>query len=425
MNILPNRKIPPPIYDIESGITPWPKQENDIKEGISLFVLKVQNAEFSKVELIFDAGKWYDTYNGISYFTGHMLLEGTKNKSSQEISQYIDQFGAILDVDVTNDICSITLLTLPKFLDPMLTLLVELLSESTFPEDRLLHIKQLKKQSLAVENSKTNRVCAKKFLELLYTTSYPYGRNLNEEDIDKFTSEDLNSFYNDKFTSKCKVILSGKVTNKELELVNKHIKNLSISNKCNYSSYNYVEASPQKMHLEVRNGLQTSIMLGKVLFNQSNEDYSSMVLVNTLLGGYFGSRLMRNIREKKGYTYGIYSRIIPLRYSGYWIIKTDVAREFVKETLTEIEIEIKKLQTVAVPDNELKLVKNYLAGSLLYEMNSIFAISEKFKSLSIINMDSSFYHRLSATIDKLNAKQIMDIASKYLNCECFSMVTVC
>jgi predicted Zn-dependent peptidase len=146
--------------------------------------------------------------------------------------------------------------------------------------------------------------------------------------------------------------------------------------------------------------------------------------MNTVLGGYFGSRLMANIREDKGYTYGIGSGASSLNRGGALFIATEVGADVCKAAVTEIEKEINILKTELVPENELSLVRNYMLGSLLGSLENIFSHADKFKNIYFSGLDYDYYDRYTQVIRSSTAEDVLKTANKYLNLDKFYKVIV-
>jgi zinc protease len=162
--------------------------------------------------------------------------------------------------------------------------------------------------------------------------------------------------------------------------------------------------------------------VGKFWVPKSHPDFHALSVLVTILGGYFGSRLMANIREEKGYTYGIGSFVLSLKHVSYLVISTEVGNEYVELTLKEIAIEMKKLQTEPVSENELETVKSYLLGEFLRDFDGPFALSGSFKAINDFDLDYSFYDRYLTVLRNLTSGELMQLAQQYLNPEDFYTV---
>lgn len=417
-----DRTTPPAFKDIERLHFAWP-QALQLKRDIPLYWLNMGKQPIVKLELRFDAGKWQEPHNGIAYLTTKMLLEGTKHKSATAVAQCIDQYGASLTTKVRPDTWSVTLVTLSKHLAPMLELLSEILFAPTLDEQRLTHRKHLKQQSLKLAAEKSGQVARRKLREVLFEASHPYGRQLTEAALDAVTIDQVKQYYHTQLLAGAQVFLSGQVSDQDLAAVQQCLQDLPVQ-AADQPKVAESIPEPTKAHLSAKGGLQAALNVGRVLFTKTHPDYLPMLFVNALLGGYFGSRLMRNIREDKGYTYGIYSRIIPLRHASYFQIATEVIQDALQATYQEIAKEIQILQTVPVPQEELQILRNYLLGTFLAHINDPFSIMDKFKEAHLHGLDQHYYTQLHHTIRDIDASQIMELANKYLTIEGLSQVTV-
>jgi predicted Zn-dependent peptidase len=163
--------------------------------------------------------------------------------------------------------------------------------------------------------------------------------------------------------------------------------------------------------------------MGKFLFPKNHPDYFEFQVLNTILGDYFGSRLMSNIREDKGYTYGIGTGMMELQLNGYFVIVTEVGKEVTDATLTEIKFEMERLQTELVGEDELTLVKNYMLGQLLKSADGPYAMLDMFNSVDMYGLNLSFYDQAIEKIKHIDAQRIQELAIKYLNWDGFLIVT--
>jgi len=148
---------------------------------------------------------------------------------------------------------------------------------------------------------------------------------------------------------------------------------------------------------------------------RNEPEYPIFSLLNTVLGGYFGSRLMQNIREDKGYTYGVYSVLKSMTMSGQWGIYTDVGIDVYESALNEIYFEIERLKNEEISPEELHLVKNYIAGTFLSSIDGPFALANKFKSIYLFDLDYSYFDRFLSDIKNITPKKLNALANKYLD----------
>jgi predicted Zn-dependent peptidase len=416
-----DRSIAPPFKKIEK-IDIQKAQTVMLDNGVPVHLIKAGQQPVIKLEIILQSGKWFEQQEGLAFFTAKMISEGTPKKTAHQISTIIDQYGAYLEVSPGYDYISIAFYSLEKYLKLLVPLFEELLFSASFPDTELEIMKNMVRQEIKIKQEKSNIVALKNFREILFR-EHPYGKDLDTDHIDDIHQEQLQHYYDNYFRNKPEIVISGSFSQDEiLQLVNDHFGSKSYPQ---LSLIDYqINYEPENTVIEKPRSSQSSIKIGKVLFNKTHPEYLKMLFVNEVLGGYFGSRLMKNIREEKGYTYGIYSRMMNFRAAGYFIISADVKKESTRLAIEEIYKEILKLQESLVPDAELEIVKNQMLGSFLNEINSPFALAEKFKSVHYHNLDYSFYQHFIETINQISAEEVRQVAQRHLQRNSMSEVVV-
>ena len=388
-----------------------------LSNNVPLHLINAGDQPVVKIEILIKAGKWFEFVNGTSFFTTKMLREGTSRKNSNEISVFLDQFGAFLELNPIADYCNISLYVLTKYLQDVLPLLSQIVFEPTFPEKELAVLKNIKKQSLKLDNEKNSVVGAKLFRKALFGENHPYGKELKPDDIDPIDQRDLMELHQKRFFKDVEIIVSGKVDENDLKLMEEHFGSFNIKKDEEVQIQFESTQSNREVCIEKVESLQSTIRIGKLLFKKNHPDYIKMLVVNEILGGYFGSRLMRNIREEKGYTYGIHSSIVSLRNDGYFVIGTDVKKDFTQATIDEIHKEINILRNELIGKEELDTVKNYMLGSFLSSVTTPFSLADKFKSIHFHGLTYDFYKDYFQTIKALDAMDILELSRKYLDIE--------
>ncbi len=407
-------------------------KEFDIKEinslvlgnNITLHYVNAGDQPVARLELIFQAGSWYENKAGQAYFTGKMLKEGTHNNDSQAISLFFDQYGAFLEINPGLDQLSVTVYGLTKYFPILVPFIKALIFDSTFPERELDILKNITLQDIKVQNKKNNVLASKLFRTALFGKNHPYGIHLEETVINDIRSEDLRDFHQSNIVDNFQIILSGKVNDAEIRLVKETFGDLSVTNTTQNGRDYPLPVKTGSQTVKKSDSLQSSVRLGKVLFPKKHPDYPKFLVVLEILGGYFGSRLMRNIREEKGYTYGIHASMVNLIKEGYLIIGTDVKKSFTKATIEEIHKEIDILQNTPVPDDELETVKNYMLGTFQSSITTPFSLAEKFKTVHFYGLNYQFYRDYLASIKNINQQDIIELSQKYLQIDSLAEVIV-
>ncbi len=419
---MPYRTIAPVIQPIDQ-VSLQEVKEVSLNNGVPLFYLNAGQQPVMRLEIIFNAGKWFETKPGLSYFTGKMLTEGTTSKSAQEISMVFDNLGAFMEVIPGFDRITLTIHLLTKHLATLLPVIAEIISKPAFRDAELRNIKQLKKQQLLVDLEKNSFIAAQKFTENVFGKEHPYGRSLNSDNIDNTTVELVSEFYVKQLEGNFEIVVAGKVTEDDLKRINEVIGQIPKFSRLEPPLLPY-KYKPSSLLVEKEESLQSSVRMGMTFINRHHPDFNAILVVNEILGGYFGSRLMRNIREDKGYTYGIHSGISCLKHNSMLVISTEVKKEFRDQTINEIIKEIKILQNELVPNEELDTVKNYMLGTFISETDTPFALADKFKTIHYSGLDYGFYQNYVQTIMKIDNIKIQQLAQEYLVLENLSKVVV-
>ena len=410
------RKTEPPISAIYDINLQDPIHFN-LDNGVDVWGINFGELEVAKVDLLFDAGSVFGKNPLTSGFTNLCLREGTHNYTSDQIAEIIDNYGASIRLNSGRDSAGITLVCLTKYLKALIPLLSDIVLKPTFPEKELKTLTDRYRQNFMVDMEKEKVLSDRHFGKLAFGKNHIYHRYAKLEDYDNITPTDLIEFYEMFYkNSKFQIVISGLMPENIAELLNVYFgKHLIEEN--NIKPQGAYEAEPASgFHFfEKVNSLQSCINIGKPIFNIHHPDYIGMQVLNTMLGGYFGSRLMKNIREDKGYTYGINSFFLNLKFSGLFKIVTQVGAEVTKPAIDEIINEIERIRKAPAEEQELNLVKNYMLGNLLQLSDGSFGQSELLKTMLTFQKDISFYKKMITTIKSISKEEIQDLAVNYLD----------
>ncbi|MCS6820927.1 MAG: insulinase family protein [Microscillaceae bacterium] len=418
-----NRSIAPPSQELSWVQIPEVKT-TILANHIPLHLIQAGEQEVCRLEVIYKAGTTTEAKNNISYLTAKMLPCGTKRHDEASISEYFERYGASFEPHHSPDRVILTLYCLTKFLPKVLPLLIEILQESIFPEKELAQLKNISLQNLKVNLEKNNYVAGREFRRLLFQSYPPYASSLEEKALEEASQNDLFQHYQKHIQHQpFELILTGKVDTQSYEYVARTFEQLGIQSPI---TMQFVPSCFQPVHdrycIETAHNLQASIRMGKLCLPKNHPDFFAFNVLNEALGGYFGSRLMKNIREEKGYTYGIYSQIVHLEKASYQVISTDVKQEYAQATIEEIQREIYRLQTELIEKQELTRLKNYLLGSFASMLSNCFDLAEIFKGIHFFGLSYHFYQQYWQTIHQISPEILQETAKKYLQPE--KMLTV-
>ncbi|NRF41311.1 pitrilysin family protein [Pedobacter foliorum] len=416
-------------------LAPESLQVNEIKfleplaqhldNGIPVFTINAGKQELVRIEFIFENVNWDASKPLQAVGVSHLINNGTAKLSAKEIADKVDYYGAFLQTEYGADQSSVKLYTLNKHLQSVLPILRSILNESIFPEQELAIFVQNQKQSLQVNLQKNDFLARRQFANSIFGDT-PYGSNIDAEDYDALKREDLLNYFKAAYKPEnCTVIAAGKFEEAEFAILNSVFGNQWDNTEASVVNKLTFEASPKgELLIERQEAIQSAIRMGALSISRNHPDFPGFQVLNCLLGGYFGSRLMANIREDKGYTYGIGSAVVSLRDAGYFFIATEVGAEVCGNALIEIEKEINLLKTELVSDQELDLVRNYMLGSMLGSLENAFSHADKFKNVYFSGLDHNYYENYITTVKTITSQDLKDLAGKYLNTENFTKVVV-
>ena len=419
-----NRTIAPDSKEINDIYFIEPLKQK-LDNGIPVFTINAGKQELVRIEFIFENVNFNPAKPLDAISVSHLINNGTPGLTAKEIADQVDYYGAFLQTEYGADQTSVKLYTLTKHLASVLPIVRSILNESIFPETEIGIFIQNQKQSLQVSLQKNDYLARKTFAHAVFGDT-TYGSNINAADYDALKREDLLSYFKSAYKSEnCTIVVAGKFDEAEFRVLNAIVggewenTGQSISNK-----FTFGEIKGADLFIEKPDAIQSAIRMGTLGITRRHPDFAGFQVLNCLLGGYFGSRLMANIREDKGYTYGIGSAVTSLKHAGYFFISTEVGADVCSSALEEIHKELTLLKTEAIPEQELALVRNYMLGSMLGSLENAFSHADKFKNVYFSGLDHTYYANYIKTVKTITPVELQKLALRYLNTENFIEVVV-
>lgn len=412
-----DRKDPPPVGIVQDLPLINPR-EATLTNGLPVYLLEGGTEDILKIELVFFAGSYFQPSPLVCFAMTNLLKSGTRDRTSAQISEVLDFYGTYLQEDAQKDITSIGVFVLKKHLEPVLDLFQEIIKAPVFPEDEMRTLLKNQKQRHLVNNQKVQFLARTYFNELLYGPEHPYGYRLQVSDFDQVERQRLVDFHQEYIhPGNAFCLVSGRLPGNIVELLESKLGRSDWPGRAVGPPPQYTAgtAAEKKVLVEKPGVLQSAVRIGRRLFNRAHPDYHRLMITNALLGGFFGSRLMQNIRQDKGYTYGIGSGLVSLLRDGYFFISTEVGVDVCQKALDQVYLELRKLRTTPATEDELQTLKSYLAGQFLRSFDGPFAQAERFKEIRAFQMDMSHYQGFITELNALTSAQVMQTAGKYLH----------
>ena len=417
-----DRTIAPEIQNPKSLEITAPNK-SVLENGVELYWIDDVKDSGIKVEVVWDAGTKYQKQSLIASYTNKLLLGGTKEKTANELSNEIDFLGGYFQNSIDKDHAGVTLYGLVENMPAIFQKFMTGFQDANFPETEVEKEASIGLQRFKVESEKVNVLCHRKFNQKIFGEDSAYGSVASETDFTKLNRELLLDFYNDHYRSgKPVIMIVGEYSTELLDILQEFSKLFN----GNAAQSTNVEINQTKgtHHFEKEGAIQSAIRVGRLMFDKNHEDYFGFQVLNTVLGGYFGSRLMANIREDKGYTYGIGSGLAVLQNASYFFIATEVGKEVRENTLKEIYFELRRLRDELIPEDELRKVKNYLLGDFLRQSDGPFAMMDCFKNIYFNNLSMNYYSDFIKAVNDISAEELRERARKYLKEEDLLSISV-
>ena len=415
INVLDRKKIPGIVDAVDLKFQLKPYQKIVLHNGAEVYAIDAGAEEVMLVEWVFFAGNWFEEQNLVAATTNFLLRNGTGKKTAFEINEHFEYFGSYLNRSCFNETAAITLHCLTKHIDELLPVVKELITDSTMPNDELAIYQQNMKQRLKVNLKKSDFVASRLIDVSLYGEHHPYGKYSSPEAFDALDKEQLLGFYK-KYYQQGKLIMfvAGKLPANLEQLLNNYFGDLP-NNSMEVKKTGPQPATEKKSRItNDPEGVQGSIRIATPFPNRHHPDFLKAQVLNVLFGGFFGSRLMSNIREDKGYTYGIHSLLHNHIQHSAWMISTEAGKDVCEATIAEVYKEMKNLREELVDDEELLLVRNYMMGGILGELDGPFQIIARWKNIILNDLDEQYFYDSINTIKNISAEELQSLAQKYL-----------
>ena len=412
-----NRTNPPHIKDaIEFELELKPYEKFVLDNGIEVYAIDAGAQDVLQMEMVFYAGNSFEKSNAVAATTSYMLKNGTSSKSAFELNEHFEYYGAYCNRTCQNETASISLHTLSKHLPVLLPVIKEMITDSIFPEEELSIYIQNSKQKLSVSLKKCDFVANRLIDAYLFGENHPYGKYITSADYNALTTAQLKEHFQQYYLNgHCIIFVAGKLPVDLFKVVNEQFGHLTIKPGKQQITNNILPAVTKKYRLtNDPKGVQGAIRIARDFPNRHHPDFMKMMVLNTVFGGFFGSRLMSNIREEKGYTYGIHSYVQNHFQDTALLISTESGKDVTEATVEEIYKEMEILREELIDEEELLLVRNYLIGNILGDLDGPFHIIGRWKNIILNNLKEEYFYDSIKMIKTISAEELKTLANKYL-----------
>jgi predicted Zn-dependent peptidase len=400
--------------------------ESKTQNGITVIVICDKRFPLVSSRFVFKSGAYIEHFlgknkYGLGSITSEIITKGTTGRTASEIAEEVDYLGAGLSSGCNFDATYVSSYSLKKYFDSIFDIMSDVILNPSFKEEELVRLKEQRINSLLSMIDDGDYLADKIFSKFVYGNSpYAFPVEGEKDSITGLTCAGLKKFYKTVFSPENLIVaFVGDITPDEA------LKKLN----GNFSSWKKTPENNLKLNVtapkeakgvyitEKKGAVQSSLKIGHLGIKRSNPDFIKVGVMNTILGGYFTSRINKNLREVNGYTYGARSHFNSYKRAGDFSVTTEVKTEITGDTLKEILKEINQMRTDLVGKNELQNVKNYISGNFPLQLETPNEIASKVLSLKLHNLENDYYNTYLHKVNEITREDILEIAQKYLHPE--------
>ena len=398
-------------------------QARKLPNGLEFHESNSGTQHIIKIELVFRTGRIHERQRAVAKAALSLIREGSTRHKADELAEIFDFYGAVVKSTAGMEVSTVSLVVVERYFEKVWPVWLHMVFYPLYAEAEIDKYRQVTASKFVNQLAKNDVQGYRKLTEEIFGADHPYGYNTQVADIQALTRDKILGYYNENFgLDTALVVLSGRYKEPTRDRIRADLGAKKRQHKSPEPTFPKKPVFHKTFSIKTDNEVQVSIKSGRRLFDRRHPDFTSVSFLNAILGGYFGSRLMRNIREDKGYTYGIYSALHGWTEDGFLYISADVANAHVEATLTEIHKEMRILREELVPSKELEMVRNYLLGQSLHLLDGPFAKGELVKNLISKNRTLEDFNKAIVKFKTIQAAELREMAQRYLTEESFVTV---
>lgn len=407
-----NRQIAPKLTVLDKIVYPEPSYKNI--NNLDFYSFHMPGSSVVQLDLVFTTGFLGQGQPLLANYSFNQILSGTEKLNSTTINESLDSLGAFTSMKVNQNHSILTIYCLEDKLKGVLKIITPVIQKVNYPENDLEVYRNELLNNYKINTTKTSYNARVATNRLLYGSETELGYCVQEEDYLSVSRGTIQEFHSQKILKGgCFVVLNS--GNPELqEEISNYFDSFTTSLSPMNHNLEHNSSKNMKELVHVENAVQSAVKVSKITIGPNQSDFHKLTFVNTLLGGYFGSRLMSNIREDKGLTYGIHSALRINGDKGVFEISTEVKGDKHSLCLEEIDKEIKRLQVEQVTTKEMETVKNYTLGLITKNTSNPTSNNNRLINLKSKGLTYSHLYSYIKTINQMTPKDVLEISNTYL-----------
>lgn len=417
---------PEPRGEINFNLPPISKTK--FYNNLPVYFIHKANLPVVQLGIIINAGSKYDNIEkyGTAKLTAMLLDEGAGKYSALQIDSEFESLGTIFNISTDKDSTIITMLSLTENFERSFELLSDIIKEPHFSENEFDREKKKLLTQLLQLRDKPQYLAHTNFERIIFRNT-PYANPVsgNLDSLENILIPDLKNCYSDFYgINNAEIIVVGDITeNKLFSIFEKHISDWETSETPNFDMPKLTVKESNTFIIHRENSPQTQIYLGHDSTGRNSSDFFAKSLMNTILGGQFTSRLNLNLREKRGFTYGVHSAFGYNKGIGQFYVSTSVKAENTGESVSEILKEISNIRK-NISEKEIEFAKSYLIKRFPSQFETYSQLVHNLALLSIHSLPTDYFNHYVSNMNSLNMEDVILAAKTNLRENCFSTVLV-
>ena len=392
-------------------------QKVQFPNGVPLFLINEGVREVIRLDLLFGGGYAVQSKPLQALFTNRMLREGSNVLNAAAVSRKMDSCGAWIETYSSQNCNHITLYTLRRHLPELLKVLAEIVKNPLFPQKNLDVVRRANKSHFLINSRKVDVVAQRHFEKAIWGCDHKFGRLVCADDYDAINAELLREYYEKVYGSRnCTIFLSGKFDDATVEKLSEYFGNEQWGASSPVVITDQPPLSPLcgRVNAQVDDTMQSGIKIGMMTIDSSHPDFYTLKYLSVLLGGFFGSRLMTNVRERNGYTYHIEADLSAFGRRNAFSVTSEAANEYVQPLIDEVYNEFRRLQTEPVSAEEMEKLRNCTLGELCREYEGVLAKADVFINTWLSGESFDGVNKYLDVVRTASSDDFMRLACKYL-----------
>ena len=421
-----DRSIPPPIRDF-SNIRLSVPDPIILSNGMKLWIAGNGEDEISKLSIYLTGGTFQETLPMQATTCSMAVFNGNKNMSYAQIAEAIDYYGAWRASQVYDNCTEFALSSLNDNFSQTLPIFIDSLMFPTFPDNEFELNKRQLAVNIATAREKVKYIANKEMMRQYFGYKHPLASDPTPEGINSLTQEQIQNFYFKYYKAQnCNLVIAGHITDKEIATIEDILSKWKPNGAPSPQVEPQVTPSSEMLKVVHKEGaVQAAIAMALKTVPRRHPDYFKIRILTTVLGGYFGSRLMSNIREDKGYTYGIGASLSGRSFDGHISISTECDTQYCWDVINETKKEMKRLCTEPIPKEELDTVKRHMLSDLVKTLDTPFNIAGYIGNIFLYGTYPSYFNEHIQAILDATSNDLIETAQRYLDSSLMHIVIAC